>query len=179
MVGLATRLRPVPDGPPYRASSVGLARVVSLAKTNFAPLPARRITMRIASCAFRIAATTCVCRACRRAAPAPRGPTIRKPSSAIRPTRPSRWSIGSGWGETSRAEGITGDLEVLKAAGFGGTTMCNLGDVCTPWPYEIGHGLNPDMVPYVSHSWWKLVRHAAAESRAAGARFRHPQLPRL
>jgi hypothetical protein len=74
-------------------------------------------------------------------------------------------------GRNITAEGITGDLEVLKAAGFGGTTMCNLGDVCTPWPYEIGRGLNPDMVPYVSESWWKLVRHAAAESRRLGLDF--------
>ena len=74
-------------------------------------------------------------------------------------------------GRNITAEGITGDLETLKAAGFGGTTMCNLGDCCTPWPYEIGHGLNPDMVPYVSESWWKLVRHAAAESRRLGLDF--------
>jgi hypothetical protein len=74
-------------------------------------------------------------------------------------------------GRNISAEGITGDLETLKAAGFGGTTMCNLGDVCTPWPYEIGHGLNPDMAPYVSDSWWKLVRHAAAESQRLGLDF--------
>jgi hypothetical protein len=74
-------------------------------------------------------------------------------------------------GRNVTAEGITGDLETLKAAGFGGTTMCNLGDVCTPWPYEIKGGLNPDMVPYVSASWWKLVRHAAAESRRLGLDF--------
>ena len=91
---------------------------------------------------------------------------FRNPPDAAKPLVYWFWM-----GRNITAEGITGDLEVLKAAGFGGTTMCNLGDCCTPWPYEIGHGLNPDMVPYVSDSWWKLVRHAAAESRRLGLDF--------
>ncbi len=74
-------------------------------------------------------------------------------------------------GRNITKEGITGDLEALKGAGFGGAVMCNLSDCCTPWNYEIGNGLNPDMVPYVSDSWWELVRHAASEARRLGLDF--------
>jgi len=74
-------------------------------------------------------------------------------------------------GRNVTTTGITGDLEALKNAGFGGTTMCNLGDVCTPWPGEIAHSPNPDIVPYVSAAWWKLVRHAAVESERLGLDF--------
>lgn len=91
---------------------------------------------------------------------------FRNPPASARPLVYWFWM-----GRNVTAEGITGDLETLKAAGFGGTTMCNLGNVCTPWPNEIKGGLNPDMTPYVSDSWWKLVRHAAAESGRLGLQF--------
>jgi alpha-L-rhamnosidase len=74
-------------------------------------------------------------------------------------------------GRNITKEGITGDLEALKKAGFGGGTMCNLGDQCTPWPYEFLNSINPGMDPYLSPSWWELVRHAASESRRLGLEF--------
>ncbi len=74
-------------------------------------------------------------------------------------------------GRNITKEGITGDLEALKAAGFGGGTMCNLGDQCTPWPYEFLNSINPGMDPYLSPSWWELVRHAASESKRLGLEF--------
>ena len=67
--------------------------------------------------------------------------------------------------------GITADLEALKAAGFGGTTMCNLGDVCTPWSGVIANSPLPEIVPYVSEEWWQLLRYAAAESHRLGLEF--------
>ena len=70
----------------------------------------------------------------------------------------------------SRA-GITRDLEALKEAGFGGTTMCHLADVCTPWAGIIGNAPVSDVVAYESVSWWKLVAFAAAESRRLGLEF--------
>ena len=131
---------------------------------------ARRKPMKMPACIFRIAATTCLFALAAAATAAARAEdpaaVFRNPPDAAKPLVYWFWM-----GRNITAEGITGDLETLKAAGFGGTTMCNLGDICTPWPYEIGHGLNPDMVPYVSESWWKLVRHAAAESRRLGLDF--------
>ena len=67
--------------------------------------------------------------------------------------------------------GITRDLEALKDAGFGGTTMCSLADVCTPWAGNISNSPTPGIIAYQSTSWWKLVRHAAAESRRLGLEF--------
>ena len=126
--------------------------------------------MRISACDFRIAATNCLFVLVAVLASTARADdpetVFRNPPDSAKPLVYWFWM-----GRNVTAEGITGDLEVLKASGFGGTTMCNLADCCTPWPYEIGHGLNPDMVPYVSDSWWKLVRHAAVESRRLGLDF--------
>ncbi len=126
--------------------------------------------MRIAACNLRVAATNCLfifIAVLAGTAKADDPETVfRNPHDSAKPLVYWFWM-----GRNITAKGITGDLEFLKASGFGGTTMCNLGDCCTPWPYEIGHGLNPDMVPYVSDSWWKLVRHAAAESRRLGLDF--------
>lgn len=74
-------------------------------------------------------------------------------------------------GRNITKEGITGDLEALKKAGFGGGTMCNLGDQCTPWPYEFLNSINPGMDPYLSSSWWELVRHASSEAKRLGLEF--------
>jgi hypothetical protein len=126
--------------------------------------------MRITAYDFRIVATNCLFVLVAVLASTARADdpetVFRNPPDLAKPLVYWFWM-----GRNITAEGITGDLEVLKASGFGGTTMCNLGDCCTPWPYEIGHGLNPDMVPYVSDSWWKLVRHAAVESRRLGLDF--------
>lgn len=74
-------------------------------------------------------------------------------------------------GRNVTRDGITGDLEALKAAGFGGMTMCNLGDVCTPWPGAIANSPLLETVPYVSDDWWELVHFAARESQRLGLEF--------
>ena len=71
-------------------------------------------------------------------------------------------------GRNVTAAGITRDLEELKAAGFGGATMCNLSDTVTPWPGPIANSPLPEIVPYVSDDWWKLLHHAASEARRLG-----------
>jgi hypothetical protein len=73
-------------------------------------------------------------------------------------------------GRNVTKEGITKDLEALKDAGFGGAMMFALADVCTPWQAEIGNSPEPDVVAFTD-PWWKLVRHAAAESRRLGLDF--------
>jgi hypothetical protein len=67
--------------------------------------------------------------------------------------------------------GITKDLEALKGAGFGGTVMCNLADVCTPWSYEFGNDPNPGMDAYISEQWWDYVKFATLESKRLGLDF--------
>lgn len=66
--------------------------------------------------------------------------------------------------------GITRDLEALKAAGFGRTTMFSLADVTTPWAGEIGKSPTPEIISW-TEPWWKLVRHAAEESKRLGMDF--------
>jgi hypothetical protein len=74
-------------------------------------------------------------------------------------------------GSNVSSNGITRDLESLKAEGFGGTTMCSLADVCTPWAGIISNSPSPGIIEYESESWWNLVRHAASESRRLGLEF--------
>ena len=88
------------------------------------------------------------------------------PPAAARPQVYWFW-MGSNVSE----RGITRDLEALQSAGFGGTTMCSLADVCTPWAGIILGSPTPGVIAYQSDSWWKLVRHAAAESRRLGLEF--------
>jgi hypothetical protein len=66
--------------------------------------------------------------------------------------------------------GITGDLEALKAAGFGGMTMFSLADITTPWAGVIAKSPTPGIVAF-SDPWWALVRHAAGESARLGLDF--------
>lgn len=61
-------------------------------------------------------------------------------------------------------DGITRDLEALKDAGFNRTTMFSLADVTTPWAGEIENSPTPELVSW-TEPWWKLVRHAALESK--------------
>ena len=68
------------------------------------------------------------------------------------------------------ADGITGDLEALKDAGFGGTVGVSLADICTPWPCRITNSPTPNVIAF-SEPWWKLVRHAAEESQRLGLEF--------
>jgi hypothetical protein len=67
-------------------------------------------------------------------------------------------------------EGITRDLEALKSAGFGQTLMFSLADIITPWACNIQRSQTSDIVAW-SEPWWKLVRHAAKESRRLGLEF--------
>jgi hypothetical protein len=66
--------------------------------------------------------------------------------------------------------GITGDLEALKNAGFGDSVMVSLADVCTPWAGRIDRSLTPEVITF-SEPWWRMVRHAAAESHRLGLEF--------
>ena len=66
--------------------------------------------------------------------------------------------------------GITGDLEALKDAGFGGTVMVSLADICTPWAGRIANSPTPEVISF-SEPWWKLIRHAALESHQLGLEF--------
>jgi hypothetical protein len=74
-------------------------------------------------------------------------------------------------GSNVSSNGITRDLEALRAEGFGGTTMCNLADVCTPWAGIISNSPTPGIIAYGSDSWWNLVRYAAKESKRLGLEF--------
>ncbi len=67
-------------------------------------------------------------------------------------------------------EGITRDLEALRDAGFGGTTLFSLSDMPTTWSADIGGSARPEVVTW-SEPWWSLVRHAAAESERLGMDF--------
>jgi len=62
------------------------------------------------------------------------------------------------------SNGITRDLEALKDAEFNRTTMFSLADVTTPWAGEIGNSPTPEIISW-TEPWWKLVRHAALESK--------------
>ena len=66
--------------------------------------------------------------------------------------------------------GITRDLEALKAAGFGRTTMFSLADTCSPWAGEIRNSPTPEIISW-TEPWWAMVRHAAKESRRLGLDF--------
>ena len=68
------------------------------------------------------------------------------------------------------SNGITRDLEALKEAGFNRTTMFSLADVTTPWAGAIGNSPTPEIISW-SEPWWKLVRHAALESKRLGMDF--------
>lgn len=68
------------------------------------------------------------------------------------------------------SNGITRDLEALKEAGFNRTTMFSLADVTTPWAGEIGSSPTPEIISWTD-PWWKLVRHAALESKRLGMDF--------
>lgn len=73
-------------------------------------------------------------------------------------------------GSNISKEGITKDLEALKKQGFNKTTMYSLADITTPWNREIFKSPNPDIIAWTA-PWWKLVRHAAIESKRLGMDF--------
>ena len=73
-------------------------------------------------------------------------------------------------GSNISKSGITKDLEALKKAGFNRTTMFSLSDVCTPWTGEIGKSPTPEIIAW-TEPWWKMVRHAAEESKRLNMDF--------
>jgi hypothetical protein len=91
---------------------------------------------------------------------------FQRPPAAARPQVYWFWM-----GSNISRNGITRDLEALKAEGFGGTTMCSLADVCTPWAGNISNRPTPGVIAYQSDSWWNFVRFAASESQRLGLEF--------
>jgi hypothetical protein len=73
-------------------------------------------------------------------------------------------------GSNISAEGITRDLEALKDAGYGGTTLFSLADTCTPWAGVITGSQTPEIIAFTD-PWWALIRHAAEKSRELGLDF--------
>lgn len=73
-------------------------------------------------------------------------------------------------GSNLSKQGITKDLEALKQAGFNRTTMFSLADITTPWAGEIKNSPTPELISW-TEPWWKLVRHAALESKRLGMDF--------
>lgn len=67
-------------------------------------------------------------------------------------------------------EGITKDLEALKAEGFNRTTMFSLADIVTPWSGVIEKSPTPEIIAW-TEPWWKMVRFAAEESKRLGMDF--------
>lgn len=73
-------------------------------------------------------------------------------------------------GSNVSKEGITRDLEALKKEGFNRTTMFSLADITTPWAGKIDKSPTPEIIAW-TEPWWKLVRHAAEESKRLGMDF--------
>jgi hypothetical protein len=73
-------------------------------------------------------------------------------------------------GSNISREGITKDLEALKAEGFNRTTMFSLADITTPWAGKIDKSPTPEIISW-TEPWWKLVRYAAEESKRLGMDF--------
>jgi hypothetical protein len=91
---------------------------------------------------------------------------FRNPPAAARPQVYWFWM-----GSNVSSNGIAEDLKALKDAGFGGTTMCSLADVCTPWAGVISNSPTPGVIAYQSESWWNFVCYAARESKRLGLEF--------
>jgi hypothetical protein len=73
-------------------------------------------------------------------------------------------------GSNISKDGITKDLEVLKKQGFNRTTMFSLADITTPWAGEIKNSPTPEIIAW-TEPWWRMVRHAAEESKRLGMDF--------
>jgi hypothetical protein len=70
-------------------------------------------------------------------------------------------------GANVSAKGITKDLEALKEEGFNFTTMLTLSDATIPWGAQIEKDPTPEIIGW-TEPWWKLVEHAASESKRLG-----------
>ena len=79
--------------------------------------------------------------------------------------KPGVWWLWMGSNVTK--EGITGDLEALKKEGVNTATIMHLADMVTPVGTEIGKSPTPEIISW-TEPWWKLVRHAAEESKRLG-----------
>ncbi|WP_183574869.1 glycosyl hydrolase [Mucilaginibacter sp. X5P1] len=67
-------------------------------------------------------------------------------------------------GSNVSQQGITKDLEALKAEGFNSATMSTLADVTMPWSAVIKKSPTPDIIGW-TEPWWKLVRYATEEAK--------------
>ena len=85
-----------------------------------------------------------------------------RPPAAVRPFAWWHW-MGSNFSK----EGITKDLEAMKASGLGGATIFNIASAVqeshapierNPWPHQT----------YRSPAYWEALRHAAAEADRLG-----------
>ena len=77
------------------------------------------------------------------------------------PPRPARLQAYWFWVDSNFSkEGITKDLEAMKAAGFGAALILNvgMGPSNQPWPEQT----------YRSQAWFDAVKHAAAEADRLG-----------
>ena len=90
---------------------------------------------------------------------------FRNPPAAAKPGVLWMWM-----GANLSKAGITKDLEELKKAGYNRTTMFHLADVTTPWAGYINKSPTPEIVSW-TEPWWKMVRHAAEESKRLGMDF--------
>ncbi|MBC8094834.1 MAG: hypothetical protein H7Y43_03380, partial [Akkermansiaceae bacterium] len=90
---------------------------------------------------------------------------FQKPPAEARPEVLWMWM-----GSNISSNGITRDLELLREAGYGGTSIFSLADVCTPWAGIISNSPTPEIVAF-TEPWWKLIRHAAGESKRLGLNF--------
>jgi hypothetical protein len=90
---------------------------------------------------------------------------FQQPPAAARP-----WVYWFWMGSTITSNGISGDLQALHDAGFGGSVMCSMSDICSPWPAPIANPPTPDIITF-NEKWWQLVRHAAQESHRLGLEF--------
>lgn len=66
--------------------------------------------------------------------------------------------------------GITKDLEALKEEGFNSTTAISLADVTNPWGAPIDKDPTPEVIAW-TEPWWKLIKHAALESKRLGMKM--------
>ncbi len=84
------------------------------------------------------------------------------PPQSAKPTVMWMWM-----GNSISKEGIRKDLEALKEAGFGGTTMFSLGDMSTVYAYDLLNSFQGEKIAW-TEPWWELVRYAAEESKRLG-----------
>src|SRR4051812_22897710 len=104
--------------------------------------------------------------------PKPANATVTDPADIfLHPPAAARPGVLWMWmGANVSKEGITKDLEALKAQGFSRTTMFSLADITTPWAGYIGKDPTPEIISW-TEPWWKLVRYAALESKRLGMDF--------